>query len=410
MNIISRSFFVLLALVWVETLSGIEPVTKSATDRLAPTAASAAPKLTLDVAAIDRERIMKAAAAALQQKPVTITSSPAKLSEGGPNDFYSNGDYWWPDPSKPNGLPYIKRDGETNPENFVAHRMAVKALRDSVAALAAAYKLTGEDRYVIKAAELLRFFFLDAKTRMNPNLNFAQAVPGVSPGRGIGIIDTLHIIEIPAAVKAMEKSKAFPPELATGMRQWFSELAEWMVTSKNGKEEAAAKNNHSVAFHLQLAVFADFIGDEAKLAACRKQFKEVFVLKQMAADGGFPLELTRTKPYGYSIFQLDNMTLLCHVLSTEADNLWTFETPDGRGIRKAAAFLYPFLADKSKWTLKPDVQAWEGWPARQPHLLFAGLAFGESKYLDLWKKLPADPIDPEVQRNIGITQPVLWVK
>lgn len=410
MNIISRSFFVLLALVWVETLSGIEPVTKSATDRLAPTAASAALKLTLDVAAIDRERIMKAAAAALQQKPVTITSSPAKLSEGGPNDFYSNGDYWWPDPSKPNGLPYIKRDGETNPENFVAHRMAVKALRDSVAALAAAYKLTGEERYVTKAAELLRVFFLDAKTRMNPNLNFAQAVPGVSPGRGIGIIDTLHIIEIPAAVKAMEKSKAFPAELATGLRQWFRELAEWMVTSKNGKEEAAAKNNHSVAFHLQLAVFADFIGDETKLAACRKQFKEVFVPKQMAADGGFPLELARTKPYGYSIFQLDNMTMLCHVLSTEADNLWTFETPDGRGIRKAVAFLYPFLADKSKWTLKPDVQAWEGWPARQPHLLFAGLALGEPKYLDLWKKLPADPTDPEVQRNIGLTQPVLWVK
>ena len=183
-----------------------------------------------------------------------------------------------------------------------------------------------------------------------------------------------------------------------------------MVTSKNGKEEAAAKNNHSVAFHLQLAVFADFIGDAVKLAACRKQFKEVFVPKQMATDGGFPLELARTKPYGYSIFQLDNMTLLCHVLSTEADNLWTFETPDGRGIRKAVAFLHPFLADKSKWTLKPDVQAWAGWPARQPHLLFAGLAFGEKKYLDLWKKLPADPTDPEVQRNIGITQPVLWLK
>jgi beta-galactosidase len=375
-----------------------------------PAGKSAAPKLALDVAAIDRERILKAATAALQQQPVTITAFPAKLSEGGRNDFYSNGDYWWPDPSKPDGLPYIKRDGETNPENFVAHRMAVKALRDSVAALAAAYKLTGEERYVTKAAELLRVFFLDAKTRMNPNLNFAQAIPGVSPGRGIGIIDTLHIIEIPTAVKAMEKSKAFPAELTTGLRQWFGELAEWMVTSKNGKEEAAAKNNHSVAFHLQLAVFADFIGDAAKLAACRKQFKEVFVPKQMATDGGFPLELARTKPYGYSIFQLDNMTLLCHVLSTEADNLWTFETPDGRGIRKAVAFLHPFLADKSKWTLKPDVQAWAGWPARQPHLLFAGLAFGEKKYLDLWKKLPADPTDPEVQRNIGITQPVLWLK
>jgi len=198
--------------------------------------------------------------------------------------------------------------------------------------------------------------------------------------------------------------------MAKDLRAWFRDIAEWMVTSKNGQEEAAAKNNHSVAYHLQLAVFADFTGDEAKLALCRKQFKEVFVGRQMAADGSFPLELARTKPYGYSIFQLDNMTLLCHVLSTEADNLWLFTLPDGRGIRKAVAYLNPFLADKSKWTLKPDVQAWEGWPARQPHLLFAGLALGEQAYLDLWKKLPADPSDPEVQRNIGLTQPVLWVK
>jgi len=245
---------------------------------------------------------------------------------------------------------------------------------------------------------------------MNPSLNFVQAVPGVSPGRGIGIIDALHLIEVPAAVKAMEKSKAFPAELATGLRAWFTELATWMTTSKNGDEEAHAKNNHAVAFYLQLAVYADFIHDEAKLAACRTEFKEVFVAKQMAPDGSFPLELARTKPYGYSIFQLDNMTTLCQVLSTEQDNLWTFETADGRSIKKAIAYLYPFLADKSTWTLKPDINAWAGWPARQPHLLFGGLMFGEQTYLDLWKKLPADPTDPEVQRNIGITQPVLWVK
>jgi beta-galactosidase len=365
-------------------------------------------KVVVDVATIDRERILKAAEKALTQAPVSITAFPSKLSEGGANDFYSNGDYWWPDSTKPNGLPYIRRDGQTNPENFSQHRLVVKTLRDSVSALAAAYKITGDDKYVAKAAELLRVFFLDTKLRMNPNLDFAQAVPGVSPGRGIGIIDALHLIEVPAAVKTLEGSPAFPAGMAKDLRGWFRELAEWMATSKNGKEEAAAKNNHAVAFYLQLSVYADFIGDQEKLAACRKQYKEVFVGKQMALDGGFPLELARTKPYGYSIFQLDNMVLLCQVLSTKEDNLWDFTLPDGRGIRKAVAFLYPFLADKSKWTLKPDVQAWEGWPARQPGLLFAGRQFGESAYLDLWKKLPSDPTDPEVQRNIGVTQPVLW--
>jgi len=408
--------FVYVSDARLATTSTSSTSTSSSSTSATATASSTAkttvivPKLSIDVASIDRDRILKAADAALKQPPISITAFPAKLSQGGPNDFYSNGDYWWSDPSKPDGLPYIRRDGESNPENFAQHRMVVKSLRDSVAALAAAYKITGEGRYVSKAVQLLQGFFVDPKTRMDPNLDFAQAIPGVSSGRGIGIIDALHLIEIPFAVRAMEKSKAFPPELATDLRKWFRELAEWMTTSKNGEEEAAAKNNHAVAFYLQLAVYSDFIGDQEKLARCRKQFKEVFVAKQMAEDGGFPLELGRTKPYGYSIFQLDNMCTLCQVLSTPEDNLWAFELPDGRGIRKAAAFLYPFLADKSKWTLKPDVQAWEGWPARQPHLIFAGLAFGEKNYLELWKKLPADPTDPEVKRNIGITQPLLWLK
>jgi hypothetical protein len=372
--------------------------------------AAAASPPALDVAAMDRDRILAAASKALQQPPLTITSHRAPLSQGGPNDFYSNGDYWWPDPSKPDGLPYIQKDGHSNPDAFFAHRTAVRDLRDSVAALGAAYKLTGDDRYAAKSAELLRVFFLDPKTRMNPSLQYAQAIPGVSPGRGIGIIDALHLVEIPPAVEAMAKSPAMPPELVSGLRKWFGELADWMVSSKNGQDEAKAKNNHSVAYFLQLAVYAKFAGDEKKLAECRRQFKEVFVADQMAPDGSFPRELKRTKPYGYSIFQLDNMATLAHVLSTPQEDLWLYTLPDGRGMRTATEFLYPYLADKSKWPQKPDVQAWEGWPARQPALLFAGLALKEPKYLELWKRLPADPTDPEVRRNIAITQPVLWVR
>ncbi|MCF7675154.1 MAG: alginate lyase family protein [Akkermansiaceae bacterium] len=362
-----------------------------------------------DVGAIDRDRILKAATAATALPPITITTHHAALSEGGPNDYYSNGDYWWPDPAKTDGLPYLRRDGQTNPGNFHHHRLALRGLRDAVAALGAAFKITGDDRYAGKAAELLRVFFLDPATRMNPNLQYAQAIPGVSPGRGVGIIDTLHLIEVPVAIEAMRSSPAFPAATRNGLQHWFREYTEWILTSKNGRDEAAATNNHAVAFWLQVAVFAEFTGDGARLAGCRRQFKEVFVPKQMAADGSFPQELERTKPYGYSIFQLDNMVTLCQVLSTPEDNLWNFQLPDGRGIRNAVAYLYPFLADKSKWPLKPDVQAWEGWPARQSSLLFAGLAFDEPRYLELWQKLPSDPADEEVRRNIAITQPLLWL-
>jgi hypothetical protein len=283
-------------------------------------------------------------------------------------------------------------------------------MRDAVAALAAAYKITGDDRYATKAAGLLRVFFVDPETRMAPHLKYAQAIPGRTPGRGTGIIDTLHLAEVPLAILAMDKSPALSADARSGLKKWFAEYLDWMTTSTNGLEEAKAGNNHSVAFWLQVATFARLTADEGQLAECRRRFKEVFVPNQMAADGSFPAELRRTKPYGYSIFQLDNMASLCQVLSTPQDNLWTFELPDGRGIRKAVAFLYPFLADKSAWPRKPDVQAWEHWPARQPCLLFAGVALGETKYLELWKKLPADPADPEVRRNIAITQPILWLK
>ena len=365
-----------------------------------------------DVGEIDRKRIMKAAKAALALGPITITKFHAEHSVGGPNDFYSNGDYWWPDPSKTNGLPYLQRDGETNPGNFNEHRMAMRQLRDAVAALGAAYKISGDEKYAVKAAALLKVFFLDSATRMNPNLQNTQTIPGRDNGNGrsFGIIDGLHLIEIPPAIVAMEKSPAFTPELTAGLKKWFGDLAEWMATSKNGQDEANAKNNHAVAFWLQFACYARFTGDEAKLAECRRQFKEVFVPNQMATDGSFPAELKRTKPYAYSIFQLDNMTTLCQVLSTPDDNLWKFELADGRGIRKAVAYLYPYLADKSQWPLKPDVMAWDGWPSRQSNLLFAGLAFDEPKYLELWKKLPPDPANAEVRRNLAITQPVLWTK
>ena len=372
------------------------------------TTALAAPAF--DVAAIDRGRILKAAATAMNLEPVTLTTLRAKLSDGGPNDFYSNGDYWWPNPNTTNSLPYVQRDGQTNPENFTAHRQAVRQLSDAVAALGVAFKITGDDRFAKKSAALLKVFFLDEKTRMNPNLQYAQAIPGVSPGRGIGIIDTLHLVEIPKAVEAMEKSPAFPPEVLSGLKKWFADYVAWMTTNKNGHDEGNAGNNHAVAFWLQVAVFAEFADDGKNLAECQRRFTEVFIPEQMTNDGSFPAELRRTKPYGYSIFQLDNMVTLCQVLSTKENNLWNFTLPDGRNIHKAMEFMYPFLADKSKWPRKPDVNAWEGWPARQPSLLFAGLTFDDQKYLDLWKKLPADPTNEEVRRNIAITQPILWLK
>jgi len=363
----------------------------------------------LEVAKLDRERILRLANGAVDMAPVAITDHVAKLSEGGIHDFYSNGDYWWPDPNKADGLPYIQRDGQSNPDNFFHHRLALRQLRDAVAALGAAYSLDGQDKYAQKAVALLKVFFLDKETRMNPSLLYAQAIPGRFSGRGTGIIDTLHLAEVPLAIVAIDKSPALTEEVRAGLKKWFADYAEWMTTHPYGIDEMNAKNNHSVAYMVQLAAFARLTGNKQMVELCRKHYKEFFLPRQMALDGSFPLELKRTKPYGYSIFQLDNMALLCQLLSTPDDNLWTFTLKDGRGIRKAMEYLFPCLQDKGKWPYPPDVQYFEDWPVRQPSLLFAGYAFGEAKYLELFKKLDPDPTDMEVRRNMAVTQPLLWL-
>ncbi len=357
----------------------------------------------------DRRRILQLAAEALKAPPFSITADRSPLSDGRPDEFFSMSDYYWPDPAKPDGKPYIMRDGQSNPGNFNKHRETLMAMRDATSALAAAFSLTQDERYASKAVAMLKAFFLDTATRMHPSLDHAQAIVGKpTPDRGTGLIDTMHLVEVPLSILTLRNSKVMEPAIYAGLRQWFADYTSWFVTSGKGKNEAKAKNNHAVAYWFQVAAFATLTDDKELLQECRRQFKEVFVPVQMAPDGGFPLELGRTKPYAYSIFQLDNMTALCQLLSSESDNLWTFTTPDGKSMAKAVAYLYPYLADKSSWPLKPDINAWDGWPVRQPALLFGGIAFHEDKYLKLWRELKPDPADFEIRRNNAITQPLLW--
>lgn len=364
------------------------------------------PKLVVEQ---DRGRILQAAEKSLEMSPVSIARLRSPLSAGRTDEFFSMSDYYWPDPTKPDGKPYVMRDGQSNPGNFNEHRVALMGMRDATSALAAAWLLTRDERHAAKAVELLRVFFLDEATRMHPSLDHAQAIVGKStPDRGTGLIDTLHLMEVPLSILALRDSKGMTTEVVAGLKQWFADYTKWLIESTKGKNEGKAKNNHAVAYWAQIAAFATLTKDEALLDQCRRQFKEVFVSVQMGADGGFPLELGRTKPYAYSIFQLDLMTALCQLLSTSEDNLWTFTTPDGKGMSRAVAFLHPFLKDKSAWPKAPDVNAWEGWPVRQPSLLFGGIAFREDKYVQLWLALKPDLQDFEIRRNNPITQPLLW--
>lgn len=361
-----------------------------------------------DVVAIDKARILKAAARYLGEVPVTITAFPASRSAGGRHDYYSEGDYWWPDPKNPSG-PYIDRDGMTNPANFTAHRHALIRLSLQVPALAAAWFITRDERYAQHALLHLSAWFIDPATLMNPNLQFAQAIHGVTTGRGIGIIDTVHLVEVARAAAVLENSASYPESQRRAVKNWFAQYVDWMTTSKNGIQEREAKNNHGTCWVMQVAEFARFTGKPELTDYCRTRFKTVLLLNQMAPNGSFPLELRRTKPYGYSLFNLDAMATVCQVLSTQEENLFRYNLSDGRGMGRAMSFMAPYIAHKNTWPYRHDVMYFDQWPIRQPSLLFAGLALSRPDYVALWRKLNPDSTVEEVIRNCPIRQPVLWV-
>jgi len=384
-------------LIAVSTLSQFAFTPKQANPDKSPTEKVAEQTL--------RKQIMNEAAWAMLQQPVTVTASSSPRSAGGKHDFFSEADYFWPDPKNPEG-PYINRDGMTNPDNFVEHRKAMIRFSKIIGALASAYKLTGDVKYVNQAVIHLKAWFMDPETMMNPSLWFAQAVKGQFTGRNYGIIDTIHLMEVAQGIIVMEK--AIDPTTKSGVKKWFADYTNWLMTSKPGMQERDVKNNHATCWAMQVASLAKLCQNNTVLDSIRIRYKTILLPRQMGTDGSFPLELERTKPYGYSIFNLDAMTMLCQILSTPQDNLWNFETPDGKSIKKGIAYLYPFVADKSKWTLKPDVMYWDNWPVAQPFLLFGANAYHENAWLKTWQKLDHNPQVEEVIRNLPIRHPLIW--
>jgi hypothetical protein len=354
-----------------------------------------------------KQEIISRADNVLQEKPVTVTSFVSKRSTGGIHDFYSEGDYWWPDPANPEG-PYIQRDGMTNPENFVDHRKAMIRLSQIIGSLASAYKITDDEKYVKQAFIHLNAWFADPVTMMNPSLLYSQAIKGRFTGRGIGIIDTIQLIEVAQGIITMQNAKCVDKQLLEAIKNWFSEYIAWLTTHQYGKDEMNAKNNHGTCWVMQVASFAKLTGDAEIMDFCRKRYKEVILPNQMATDGSFPLEISRTKPYGYSIFNLDAMTMVCLILSDNNNNLWNYSTTDGKSIRKGIEYLYPYVADKTMWPFKKDVMYWDEWPVAHPFLLFGANEFGVQPWYKTWSSLEHFPEVEEVIRNLPVRNPVIW--
>jgi len=288
---------------------------------------------------------------ALQQEPVSVTTKAATPPSGDKHDYMSQAPYFWPDPSKPNGLPYIRRDGERNPElDKITDHHTLDLMEAAVRTLSLGYYFKGNEEYAAKATQLLRAWFLDPATRMNPNLEYAQFIPGVNTGRGIGLIETRGLADVLDGIGLLAGSKSWTAVDERGLEDWYSKFLQWMQESKNGREENAAKNNHGTYYDVQTTSFALFLGKRDLAKQIIETAKQKRIALQIEPDGRQPLELVRTKAWGYSNGNLDGLMLLARLAENVDVDLWNYQTRDGRSIRRALEYLYPFSVGDQKWT------------------------------------------------------------
>jgi hypothetical protein len=313
---------------------------------------------------------------ALTAGPFSVVDKDATPPSGDKHDYMSQAPYFWPDPSAAEGSPYIRRDGERNPEiNKFRNHQAMSQMADAVDVLALAYYLTADEQYAAKASQLLRGWFLEPAKKMNPNLQFAQAIPGVNSGRGIGLIESNCLTRVVDDIGLLHGSKAWTAADQRGMEEWFGAFLQWMLESKNGKDEAAAKNNHGTYYDLQIASYAFFLGKDDVAKSVLERVGPKRIATQVEPDGREPLELVRTKAWSYSIANLSGLMSLARLGEHVDADLWTYRTPDGRSIRQAVDFLLPYAAGEKKW----DHQQLGGWT---PESLAAILRRAAAKYPD----------------------------
>jgi hypothetical protein len=328
--------------------------------------------------------------AAMSVGPYSMMDKDETPPSGDKHDYMSLAPYWWPDPAKPNGLPYIRKDGETNPERYkIRDDAEFNKVQGAVHALGLGYYFTGKEEYAARAALLLRTWFLDPATRMNPNLNYAQAVLGVNTGRGTGLIDVRGIPLLLDGITLLSGSRALTDQDREGLHKWFSDYLNWLETSENGNDESDAKNNHGSWMDQQVVGIALFQSDKDLARKIAEAAKTKRIAFQIKPDGTEPLELARTKSFSYSVFNLTALEWLAVEARPVGVDLWSYRAENGVSIRAALDFLLPYAEGTKKWTYQA-LNGVEGDSLTEP-LLLAAMNYHDPRYLSDAKKLEKKP-------------------
>jgi hypothetical protein len=327
---------------------------------------------------------------AMTEGPFSVMDKKETPPSGDKHDYMSLAPYWWPNPATKDGLPYIRHDGKTNPERYqVPDDGNFNKLQNAVHALALGYYFTGKEEYAARAALLLRTWFLEPATRMNPNLNYAQAVLGVNTGRGTGLIDDRGIPRILDGITLLADAHSLTQQDTEGLRKWFTQYLDWLQNSSNGRDESGAKNNHGSWYDQQIVGIALFLGDKDLARKIAETAETKRIAFQIEPDGSEPLELARTKSFSYSVFNLDALERLAEEARLANVDLWSYRAQNGASIRAALDYLLPYAEGQKQWTHQA-LNGVDGNSLTEP-LLLAALNYHDADYLKKAEDLEKHP-------------------
>jgi Alginate lyase len=330
-------------------------------------------------------KLLEDADDALGKGPYSVTFKDLVPPGGTKHDYMSQGPYWWPDTTKPDGLPFIRRDGVTNPAAGI-NRSQYGSLVSSTRALTLAWYFTGEKKYAAKAAYLIRVWFLDSATLMNPHLEYAQSIPGITKGRGIGIIDFRGMYTLVDAITLLNCSGELKEAEMEQITKWFSDFFIWLTTSKNGIDEDKARNNHSVAYDVIATSIARFLGNDEYAVKKLSEMRTRRIDTMIEADGSQPEELARTNGWGYSVMNLNQFFDAGEMGLDAGQNIFEYRNPKGASVRDALDFLIGYIGKTDEWKWQ-QIGGWEG-PENRLGLMIRSAAryYKDPVYDMLWNE------------------------
>lgn len=330
----------------------------------------------------------------LELEPVDVTAKQKLPPSGDPRDYMTLSPYWWPDPAQSDGLPYIRRDGERNPEVYdYPERVNAGLMGDAARTLAVLYVVTGEERYAEKCAAWIRRWFLDPERGMNPNMAYAQLIPGRTTVRGTGIIDSRRFCYALSAAALLRGSAAWSDGDEAGLRSWTTAFLHWLEESENGRKEIRSANNHGLWYDAVRLMTVAWLGDRARAREIAELSMAPRMAGQIAADGSLPLELERTLSLHYSTFALEAVALAGELTADTGYSIWSYVSPEGRSLVQAVEYLEPYYRNPEAW---PHRQIKPFDRDRGARILYtAGRALGREDWVQLAREIGCRPSSPD---------------